>query len=222
MMNSPAIEVGLCPRTRAALRLGAGRPRPALRTMCNYLALKQGIFTSVDTATFPASDQVTIARRKGECYPGLTSNSRQVRCSHRRYIVNESELRSLDIRPREVLAGEKQRHACHSRDCVRHAVAEIQASGMTSPSKPQKCGNRSVQVFFVERDHFGFQAADESEKNRAGVLAQSRAQDHRCFEQSRNSDNRNFGLLNCFDQPFVPGSFKWIATIAELSRTMAQ
>jgi hypothetical protein len=42
------------------------------------------------------------------------------------------------------------------------AVPEIQACGMTSRAKPKKCGGGGIQMFFVERDHFGLQAPQKS------------------------------------------------------------
>ena len=119
--------------------------------------------------------------------------------------MEAARLRSRNIRPREIFTREKQGHAGNRRDCVRHRVPEIQARGMTSPSEPEKCGRGGIQMFLVERHHFGIQAAQESEEQRTGILAQPRGQNHRGFEQSRDSDHHDFGLVDGFDEALVAG-----------------
>jgi hypothetical protein len=84
-----------------------------------------------------------------------------------------------DVGPRKILATKEQWHPRHRRYGLRHAVAEVQASRMTAPSKPQNGGRGSLQVFFVKRHHFGLQVAHKSKTAAAGIPAQAGGQNHR-------------------------------------------
>ena len=53
MMKTRSLEVGLGPQTRAALRLGAERQRPALRTMHKPSSFPAGIFRATARVSKP-------------------------------------------------------------------------------------------------------------------------------------------------------------------------
>ena len=45
---------------------------------------------------------------------------------------------------------------------------------MPAPSEADEGGSSGIQVFLVERHHFGFQAAQKSEEQRTGILSKPR------------------------------------------------
>ena len=125
-------------------------------------------------------------------------------------------------RPSEISAHEQQWHAGGRRDRVRHAVPKIQARGVTSPSKPQKCGHGGIQMFLVECDHLGFEAAQESEKQRTASWP-SRVLKTIAVSSSVGTPTTTTSALSMASiSRSWPGSFKWMAMIAELSRTLTQ
>jgi hypothetical protein len=79
---------------------------------------------------------------------------------------------------------------------------------MTPASKPQKGGRCNIQVFFVKRDHLNVQASKKSKDVGTGILAQPGRQDHSRFEQRRDADHDNFGMVDCLDESFASGLFQ--------------
>lgn len=112
---------------------------------------------------------------------------------------------ACDVGFGEVVSDVEERIAGKAGDGVRQAISEIQSGGVVASTKTEEGSGGGPGMVFIEGDDSGSKLPEESLNNGAGVLPQTRGEDHASLNYGWSTDQNFIGLVETSQQPFVAG-----------------